>query len=161
MLQGDRVQLCPIHPEDVERLRAIRLSPSVHRWWGSPEDPAWPWDEPDTEVRAIWTEGQLVGFVQWYDNREERYRHAGIDLFVDGPAQGIGLGRETVSLVVEHLQEIGHHRITIDPAADNAAAIACYSACGFRPVGTMRKYERDNDGQGWHDGLLMEFVAEV
>jgi aminoglycoside 6'-N-acetyltransferase len=97
--------------------------------------------------------------VQWYDNREERYRHAGIDLFVEETAQGVGLGRETVSLVVGHLLELGHHRITIDPAADNAAAIACYSACGFRPVGTMRRYERDNDGQGWHDGLLMEFVA--
>jgi hypothetical protein len=23
----------------------------------------------------------------------------------------------------------------------------------------MRAYERDADGQGWHDGLLMELVA--
>jgi hypothetical protein len=24
----------------------------------------------------------------------------------------------------------------------------------------MRAYERDADGQGWHDGLLMELVIE-
>jgi aminoglycoside 6'-N-acetyltransferase len=24
----------------------------------------------------------------------------------------------------------------------------------------MRQYERDTDGGGWHDGLLMELVAD-
>jgi hypothetical protein len=27
---------------------------------------------------------------------------------------------------------------------------------GFKPVGVLRDYERDTDGRGWHDGLLME-----
>jgi aminoglycoside 6'-N-acetyltransferase len=26
-------------------------------------------------------------------------------------------------------------------------------------VGVMRSYERDVDGEGWHDGLLMELIA--
>ena len=30
----------------------------------------------------------------------------------------------------------------------------------FRPVGVMRRYERDADGSGWHDGLLMDLLAE-
>ena len=46
----------------------------------------------------------------------------------------------------------------IDPAADNAAAIRCYSKAGFRPVGIMRDYERGADGT-WHDGLLMDLLA--
>jgi len=25
----------------------------------------------------------------------------------------------------------------------------------------MRRYERDADGRGWHDGLLMELVVEA
>ena len=54
----------------------------------------------------------------------------------------------------------GHHRVVIDPAASNERAIACYRACGFVPVGVMRRYERDVDGDGWHDGLLMEYVVE-
>jgi len=24
----------------------------------------------------------------------------------------------------------------------------------------MRRYERDTGGEGWHDGLLMEFLAD-
>jgi aminoglycoside 6'-N-acetyltransferase len=26
-------------------------------------------------------------------------------------------------------------------------------------VGVLRQYERDADGSGWHDGLLMELLA--
>src|SRR3712207_7691433 len=39
-------------------------------------------------------------------------------------------------------------------------AIRCYSAVGFRPVGVLRRYERDPDGTGWHDGLLMDLRSE-
>ena len=46
--------------------------------------------------------------------------------------------------------------MVIDPAADNEPAIRCYTAVGFQPVGRMRRYERDIDGPGWHDGLLMD-----
>ena len=46
------------------------------------------------------------------------------------------------------------------PAAANAAAIRAYEKVGFKPVGIMRSYERDQDGHGWHDGLLMELLAE-
>jgi aminoglycoside 6'-N-acetyltransferase len=49
--------------------------------------------------------------------------------------------------------------LVIDPAADNAAAIRCYAAVGFRPVGIMRNYERDVDADTWHDGLLMDLLA--
>jgi aminoglycoside 6'-N-acetyltransferase len=57
------------------------------------------------------------------------------------------------------VDERGHHRITIDPAAANAAAIRAYEKAGFRTVGVLRSYERDPDGTGWHDGLLMEYVT--
>lgn len=89
------------------------------------------------------------------------YRHAAIDLFLAESAQGRGLGRQVVQLVTRHLvNELGHHRIVIDPALDNERAIACYRACGFLPVGVMHRYERDLDGDGWHDGLLMELVVD-
>ena len=52
-----------------------------------------------------------------------------------------------------------HHRLVIDPATDDVAAIRCYTKVGFRPVGVMRQYERGPDGTG-HDGLLMEMLAE-
>jgi aminoglycoside 6'-N-acetyltransferase len=53
----------------------------------------------------------------------------------------------------------GHHRLTIDPAADNPAAIRAYTKVGFRPVGVQRRAERGADGT-WHDSLLMDLLAE-
>lgn len=57
------------------------------------------------------------------------------------------------------IDERGHHRITIDPAATNAAAIRAYERVGFRAVGVMPAAERDAGGNGWHDSLLMELLA--
>lgn len=54
----------------------------------------------------------------------------------------------------------GHHRLVIDPATDSEVAIRCCSAVGSRPVGVVRRYERDADGTGWHDGLLMDLLAD-
>ena len=60
-----------------------------------------------------------------------------------------GFASEALRLVAAHLtSERGHHRLVIDPAADNEAAIACYSKLGFRAVGRMRRSERDGDGGG-------------
>jgi aminoglycoside 6'-N-acetyltransferase len=87
------------------------------------------------------------------------YRSAGIDLYLTTPRHGQGLGREAVRILARHLiEERGHHRLTIDPAADNAPAIRAYEKVGFRPVGVMRSYERGPDGT-FHDGVLMELLA--
>ena len=56
-------------------------------------------------------------------------------------------------------EERGHHRLTIDPAADNTTAIRAYERVGFRAVGIMRRYERGPDGV-WRDGLLMDMLQE-
>jgi aminoglycoside 6'-N-acetyltransferase len=98
--------------------------------------------------------------VQFFEELEPEYRHATIDLFIDPALHGRGVGTEVLRRVVEYLTvERGHHRLTIDPAADNAAAIRVYEKVGFKPVGVMRHYERDADGAGWHDGLLMDLLA--
>ena len=160
VLIGVRVELRPIRADDAPPLRVIRASAEVTRWWSDPDTVRWPFDRDGSETRAIWSSGALVGFIEWYEHPDPEYRHAGMDIFLSADAQGRGLGREVVSLVIRHLVSLGHHRIVIDPAAANTRAIACYEACGFRTVGVMRKYERDNDGDGWHDGLLMEYVVE-
>jgi aminoglycoside 6'-N-acetyltransferase len=87
------------------------------------------------------------------------YRHAGIDLFLSQEFQGRGLGTDAVRTLALHLvRDRGHHRLVIDPAADNTAAIRAYEKVGFRPVGVMRRYERLPGGE-WHDGLLMDVLA--
>lgn len=146
---------------DREALRRIRLSPEVAAWWGQPEEGFPLTDEPETTRLTIWHEGQIAGLVQFGEEPDEELRHAWIDIFLATGLHGRGLGTEVVETVRDHLvDERGHHRVTIDPAAANAAAIRCYEKAGFRPVGVMRRAWRDPAGI-WRDVLLMEFVTEA
>jgi aminoglycoside 6'-N-acetyltransferase len=149
----------PLAPGDEAELRRIHLTEEVARWWGRPEE-GFPWDEPQSTRLTIVVDGAVAGLVQFWEQEEPRYRHAGIDLFLDPALHGRGLGSEAVRRVVRILfDERGHHRITIDPALANAAAIRAYQRVGFSAVGVLRSYERDNDHGGWHDALLMELLA--
>ena len=88
------------------------------------------------------------------------YRHAGMDIYLDPTMSGKGLGTDAVRTLARHLTgALGHHRLVIDPAADNAAAIRSYAKVGFQPVGVMRRYEQGPDGT-FHDGLLMDLLAD-
>jgi aminoglycoside 6'-N-acetyltransferase len=131
----------------------------VARWWDLPGED-FPWDEPQSTRLVIEVDGSVAGLVQFYEEQEPKYRHAGIDLFIDPALHGRGIGSEVVrQVVVRLIDELGHHRLTIDPAVENLAAIRAYEKVGFRRVGVMRDAERDSDGAGWHDALLMELLA--
>jgi RimJ/RimL family protein N-acetyltransferase len=151
--------LRPLVAADARELKRIHRTEEVRRWWSDPDD-EFPWDDPDSTRWTVEVDGQIAGLIQFQEEYEPRYRHASVDLFLDPARHGRGLGTEVLRRTVDHLvQERGHHRITIDPAADNAAAIRCYEKAGFQRVGVMRAYERDAFGDAWHDGLLMEFVV--
>jgi aminoglycoside 6'-N-acetyltransferase len=160
-VHGD-LALRPLDPSDAPELLRIHATPEVARWWDAPGDDGFPLtDEPDATRLTIEVDGKIAGMVQFSEELDPKYRHAGVDIFVDPAFHGRGIGTEAVRRVVRHLiDERGHHRITIDPAAANAAAIRSYEKVGFRTVGVMRRYERDAGGDGWHDGLLMELVVE-
>ena len=148
LAEGDEAELLRIH-----RTREVEL------WWDLPDED-FPWDEPQSTRFTIVVDGAIAGLIQYWEEAEPKYRHAGIDLFVDPDLHGRGIGTEAVRRVVRLLiEERGHHRITIDPAAMNIAAITAYGKVGFRAVGVMRKSERDGGGEGWHDSLLMELLA--
>ena len=152
--------LRPIEPDDVAELRRIHALPEVARWWDEPADDFPSSDDSDSTRFVIEVDGTVAGLIQFGEEEEPKYRHAAIDIFLDPSWHGRGIGTEAVRRVARLLiDERGHHRITIDPAADNIAAIRAYEKVGFRPVGLMREYERDHDGTGWHDGLLMELLA--
>lgn len=145
---------------DEDELRRIHATAEVARWWDMP-NADFPWDEPESTRLTILLDGAIAGLIQFHEELEPKYRHAQIDLFLDPALHGRGLGAQAVRLLVGHLiDDRGHHRITIDPATANAAAIRAYEKVGFKPVGVMRQAERDADGGGWHDALLMELLAE-
>lgn len=151
--------LRPLAEGDEAALLRIHATPEVTRWWDAPDE-AFPWDEPESTRLTIEVDGAVAGMIQFWEELEPKYRHAGIDLFLDPALHGRGLGSEAVRRVVRHLIDArGHHRITIDPAVANVAAIRAYEKVGFRAVGVMRHSERDVGGGGWHDCLLMELLA--
>jgi aminoglycoside 6'-N-acetyltransferase len=163
-LMGTLVTLRPATTEDVPELTRIRATPDVAHWWRGGDDMAAAvaedLAEEGTETFVIEHDGQVAGAIQWHAEEEPDYRHAGIDIYLDPALRGRGLGTDAVRTLARHLiVDLGHHRLVIDPAADNAAAIRCYSKVGFRPVGLMRRYERGLDGT-WHDGLLMDLLAD-
>lgn len=146
-------------PDDSPALVAILSDPSVARWWGD-------FDERrvrrellgEDETWVIEVDGRPAGFILVGEETDPMYRHASLDIAVGAPHQGHGVGRGALTRMIAGLFARGHHRITIDPRADNARAIRAYTAVGFRTVGRMRMYERGADGN-WHDGVLMELLA--
>jgi aminoglycoside 6'-N-acetyltransferase len=161
-LRGERVVLRPLRATDAPRLVELAAHPEVERWWlGLTEEEVVKKAEGrgDSTGFAIVHDHEVIGLVQYYEEDDPMYRHAGIDLFLGEPFHGRGLGIDVLHTMIRHLiHDRGHHRLVIDPAADNERAIRTYEKVGFRRVGVMREYERGPDGT-WHDGVLLDLLA--
>jgi aminoglycoside 6'-N-acetyltransferase len=158
-LTGPRVTLRSTTPDDAALLDPIRNEPEVLRWWSHLEPGEMDEFVADEHSLVIEVGGEVVGAVQFGEEEDPMYRHANIDVYLTAVRHGEGLGSEAVRVLARYLlEERGHHRLTIDPAAANRAAIRAYEKVGFRPVGVLRSYEQGPDGS-WHDGLLMELLA--
>ena len=162
-LRGERVVLRPLHEGDVGRIVELGADPEVELWWRGLTyehvlEKARGEDE-GVAVFAIVVDGEVAGMIQHYEETDEEFRSAGIDLFLGTPYHGRGLGTDAVRTMARHLiHDRGHHRLTIDPAAHNERAIRCYEKVGFKPVGIMREYWLDPEGV-WRDGLLLDLLA--
>jgi aminoglycoside 6'-N-acetyltransferase len=165
-LDGARTALRAVDDEDLPDLSRIRSSAPVARWWQArtPEQLA---DEEADAARdgephwTVWLDGERIGFIQAYEKADPDYRHAGIDLYLDPSRHNRHIGREITARVARHLfDDVGHHRVIIDPASHNHAAIRCYEAVGFRRVGVMRRCWFDHFEGRWADGLLMDLLVD-
>ncbi len=150
-------------PDDIPALVRIRATPEVYRYWRGGDDLVAAVEddfaEPGIHAYVIEFGDAVVGWIQWQEEAEPDYRHASIDIYLDPALHGRAMGSDAVRTLARHLFTVhGHHRIEIDPAADNVAAIRAYTKVGFRPVGITRQSERGPDGT-WHDSLLMDLLA--
>jgi aminoglycoside 6'-N-acetyltransferase len=161
-LRGERVVLRPLRVEDAPGLAELAAHPDVARWWPDLTEQTLvgkAHGKPDEAFFTVLHDGELAGLVQYWEETDPDYRHAGIDLFLGAPYQDRGLGTDALRTVARHLiRDRGHHRLTIDPVAHNARAIRSYEKVGFRRVGVMREYQREPDGT-WRDGLLLDLLA--
>jgi aminoglycoside 6'-N-acetyltransferase len=152
-LRGDKVVVRPVADGDRQILGRIVREPEVAEWWSPPEG--------FEHMLAVVFENEVIGAVQFEEETDQDFRHASIDIFLTARLHGKGLGTDAVRTLARWLvSERGHHRLTIDPAAANTAAIRSYRKVGFRPVGVMRAYGRDHRTGIWRDGLLMDLLAE-
>ena len=94
-LRGRNIVLRPLRTGDVERVAEIQAEPSVARWWGPPnkEQLRRQADGSDDEkALAIEREGELVGLIQYHEENEPDFRHAGIDVFLAERVHGADTG---------------------------------------------------------------------
>lgn len=161
-LHCGRITLRPQRDGEIDELMRILHRQGVREWWGSLEDTAYVREGLDNEGAAfsIEVDRVLAGWLGYNEETDPEHRYASLDIFLAPEYQDRGIGPGALRLAAKWLfEQRGHHRLTIDPACENTRAIRAYERVGFRPVGTMRRYERDADGQ-WHDNLLMDMLRE-
>ena len=153
------------HADDVDAIVAILAEPAVAPWW-----PRYDRDrierefvtdvDDDTTVYVIEVDGAAAGVIQSWEEPDQEYRHAGMDIAVSTAWHGKDVAIAALRGLARHLiDDLGHHHLTIDPAATNGRAIRCYEKLGYRPVGILRQNELGADGV-FRDTLLMDLVAD-
>lgn len=152
---------------DRRRLIEIRSAPQVQAWWsGDDLDQEFTANLADVESTRLVIEidrsatgRSVIGLIQYAEEEDPEFRHASVDIYLDPTVHRRGHATDAIRTVLAHLvDDLGHHRVTIDPTVANRGAIECYRRVGFREVGVMQRYQRLADGT-WADALLMEFVA--
>lgn len=160
LLRGERVVLRPAVEADVPALVALLGEPDVASWWGRYDAARVRRELAEIATWAIEVDGVVSGWLHANEEPEPDFPSVAFDVLVGERVRGGGYGREALRVAIDWFaRERGHHRFTIDPAAENARGIRAYEAVGFRRVGVLRRYERAPDGR-WRDGLLMELVLD-
>lgn len=125
ILRGERVCLRDWSVADTDALTRILTEPEVARWWGSWNSARVRDDLGDGWVIVI--EGAVSGWLEFNEETEPNYRHVGLDIALATALHGRAYGPEALRLAVRHFADRGHHRFTIDPAADNERALRAYA----------------------------------
>jgi len=108
-LVGTLATVRPGRSEEVEALRAILAEPSVAHWWGALEPSAEVatklLGDADTVLLVIEVDGAVAGGIEYHEENEPMYRHAGIDIYLSDRHQGRGVGTEAVGMLARFLIE--------------------------------------------------------
>lgn len=161
VLTGERVTLLPLQAADVPEIaHLVAADPEASAWWGSNVGKIEGWlTEEATHPYRVMVDSQTAGMVEFSEENDPDYRYASINIALLSPHVGRGIGPDVLRTLLGYLLETrGHHRVTIDPMVHNTRAISAYAKVGFRPVGIMRRAERDPGGT-WRDCLLMDILS--
>jgi RimJ/RimL family protein N-acetyltransferase len=144
-IASERVVLRPLEEADLPRTLAWRNQDHIRRWFVNPEiitpDQHRRWfasyRERDDDFVFVIEEtrdlrkpiGQVSLYrVDWARGRAEYGRL----MIGEADAAGHGLAREATAALLRHATtSLGMREVELEVFADNAAAIAIYTACGF------------------------------
>ena len=95
---------------------------------------------PDAEPRAVYADGQPVGFVLFHpiDKDKPAEGHCIVRLMIDRRFQGRGLGRQALEAAVEWIKrecKVDRVRLSVVPATEKARAL--YRSAGFVETGEL------------------------
>ena len=167
-MQGEKIYLRPITPQDTDRIVRWRNNPRVRR--------NFIYQKPFTrEGHLAWVETKVntgeviqfiicekgtdrpVGSVYFRDISREHHR-AEYGIFIgEDDAVGKGIGSETCRLACGYGFEVAKwHKIMLRALSDNAAALRSYEKAGFVQEAYLRE-EVCIDG-GYRDVVLMGLI---
>lgn len=166
-IQGPRLRLRPITPDDLPDLLRWLRDPDVMAFYGLPLTSLAEAREQFLEPSKLpcWrfiieVDDRAIGEIQYYYTYAEVTWSAGIDLFIGEPdARDRGLGTEVIRTLLRYLFETrGVSRVVIDPEPSNHRAIRAYEKAGFRLDGVIRRHMKIDDR--WADAAFMTILDE-
>jgi diamine N-acetyltransferase len=99
---------------------------------------------PDAEPRAVYADGDLVGFVLFHPIDPERPRegHLIVRLMIDRRFQDRGLGRQALEAAVDWIRrECKVERVRLSVVPSNEKARGLYRSAGFVETGELDEGE--------------------
>lgn len=166
-IDGERVYLSPINPEDYKIYTKWINDPDVSRNIGSNHQNFSLTKEKefleiicknDTNFAIIAKDsGLLIGNIGTHTIHEVN-RNCEIGIFIgDSEYRGKGYGSEALSIFMDHMfNQINMNSISLLAFEYNKRAIKCYEKLGFKLVGKMRQ-NKYLDGE-YHDTLIMDIL---
>lgn len=106
-------------------------------------------------------DGQIVGWaaLSGVSGRCVYGGVAEVSIYVDGAAQGQGVGRALLRALIAASEQNGIWTLQAGIFKENQASLALHAACGFRHVGIR---ERLGQRHGvWRDVVLMERRSQI
>ncbi len=169
MIEGERVRLRRMGPEDAADVVRMRGDPEVQAQLFSERPPTL--DEHLRWLAEIGargdrhefmiverTSGRSVGTIG-LSHIDARHRHAEYGVVVGEPgARGKGFASEASRLLLDYaFGALGLHRVYLHVFAHNEPALRLYRRVGFEPEGVLRQHVWK--GQGFNDVVVMAILA--
>ena len=151
MLNGERVTLRPVRPEDYPKLYEWRID--IALWMDLSTNPPYPMTfadftaiydrlalDKEMSEFAVEVDGELVGRCGMF-GYDHLARSAEVGISFGPEHRGKGYGRDTLRVLLDYaFTKRNLRRVWLETTATNEAALRAYAAAGFVEEGRLREH---------------------